>query len=150
MNRWEGTRKEYETPTPESVRERIEAWLAQPQVRSADHTRDEGAWQLGEPSLAVADAVSDLYGIISDLVKARFEGDADGDRPLLVALMDWTRQVRLDLPYRPRKAAATLPERFRTLAALYDHVEVMLRECKSVNKEILEELEARGPAGGCE
>lgn len=147
MNVWYGTRKERKTPTLESVRLRIEDWLAQPQIRSADHTNDKSAWRLSEPNLVVADAVGDLYEIITDLVKIRFEGDADGDRPILVALMDWTQQVRLDLPYWPRKTAASLPERRRALAALYDHVEQMTRECKRATKELLEELEALAAVG---
>lgn len=73
------TRHDYDTPSPEDLRNRIEAWLAKPQQLSIRN---------GFADVSSGD-VEELDDLIRALVKYRYAPDPDGDRPILWSLLNW-------------------------------------------------------------
>jgi hypothetical protein len=143
MNKWWGTRRDYETPLKADVLAKVEKWFDVPPVPSSDTgSKDPAAWQLSVPCPAVPAAMTDLHDIITDLVKARFLPDSDGDRPLLYSLLDWTSQVRTDLVDMP-KSFESSEALLQCIKDLRHHIETVERDIDMAVRKVVTEAEAR-------
>lgn len=91
-----GTRRDYDPPDLDEARARFEAFVAGPRRPSVG-----GGFATVEPEDLEA-----LDAIVLDLVKARFDPDCDGDRPVRWTLLDWTRFETIPFEPIPREIEA--------------------------------------------
>lgn len=76
-----GTRRDYETPSREDVLALVNKFLDSPQRKS----ERGGFASVGEHD------VSEINDLVTALIKYRYEADPDGDRPIRWRFLDWKK-----------------------------------------------------------